>query len=430
MATTFILARNGSAQIGTGSAAGFTSVDAARQALSDGSVPAVTGALGFDTSGLAALTAPAEWAPAATAPPARAPRPATAQTIAETTPEEHRDRVERALKVIDEGTVDKVVLARTAELLLDGAVDPADLVSSFLHVGREATAFGVSLTPAGRDGHWLIGASPELLIRKQGNVVTAHPYAGSAPRLADPDADAATSRRLMESPKDRSEHAFVVNYLRTRLAPLCTELDAPAEPSLESTGELWHLATPIRGILADDSVTALDLAALLSPTPAVCGTPTAAAADLISELEGPRDFYAGTVGWCDANGDGEWLVSIRCPGTGRRPPHGHHVGRRRHRRRIGSGRRGGRDGHQVPHRPPRTGSGLTLTPTASPCRLPPAVKKWRPAAVRGQIAPGTPLLAISVRAAYRRRVSRAPDPGRGSGRRCLRDRRTGGPSSR
>ncbi|GAC59008.1 putative isochorismate synthase, partial [Gordonia hirsuta DSM 44140 = NBRC 16056] len=163
--------------------------------------------------------------------------------------------------------------------------------------------------PAGR---WLIGASPELLVRRRGDIVTCHPYAGSAARHSDPAADRAAADSLAASDKDLREHAFVVDDLRDRLAPLCTELSAPARPSLMATGEMWHLATPIRGVLRDRDVTALDLAALLSPTPAVCGTPRAAAARLIEELEGPREFYAGTVGWCDAAGDGEWLVSIRC----------------------------------------------------------------------------------------------------------------------
>jgi isochorismate synthase len=80
-----------------------------------------------------------------------------------------------------------------------------------------------------------------------------------------------------------------------------------------TTPAIWHLRTPITGELADPDVTALDLAAALHPTPAICGTPTEAARELVQELEPfDRDYYAGAAGWVDAAGDGEWAVAIRC----------------------------------------------------------------------------------------------------------------------
>ncbi len=75
---------------------------------------------------------------------------------------------------------------------------------------------------------------------------------------------------------------------------------------------MWHLYTPISGKLRERSTTALDLAIALHPTPAVGGSPTREAVELIAELEGDRGFYAGAVGWCDQRGDGRWVVSIRC----------------------------------------------------------------------------------------------------------------------
>lgn len=306
----FLLSRDGTAVRGIGTAAQYASVDGARDALADGA-PAVTGALGF-SAGLAALTVPQTWR--RTGPPAARPAPARRAATQDVTPAAaHADRVRAALAAIDSGAVAKVVLARRADWTLPAAVDPADLIGAFAHVGTGAAVFACSLDPApGYAGRRLIGASPELLVRRTGRVVTCHPYAGSVARQADPAADAAAAEGLLASAKDLAEHAFVVNDLRAKLAPLCTELSAPTQPQLTATGELWHLATPIRGVLADPSVTALDLAVLLGPTPAVCGTPTAAAAALIDRLEGPRGFYGGAVGWCDAAGDGEWLVAIRC----------------------------------------------------------------------------------------------------------------------
>ena len=104
----------------------------------------------------------------------------------------------------------------------------------------------------------------------------------------------------------------VIDSMRAALEPLCVELTIAPEPQLSRTAAVWHLCTPISGRLRDKSTTAIDLALALHPTPAVGGVPTKAATELIGELEGDRGFYAGAVGWCDAGGDGHWVVSIRC----------------------------------------------------------------------------------------------------------------------
>lgn len=306
-AESFLLSRPAGAVRGTGVRARYDSVDAARAALRDGA-PVVAGLLAFDTAGPAALLTPDRWTTDAGPITARTPAAIRPSHVWITPPAEHRDRVAAALAAIEAGRAAKVVLARTMEVGFDAPLDPLSIAGGFAAGARDAAVFAAQ----GPDDRWLIGASPELLVRKQGRVVTCHPYAGSAARSADPELDAAAAASLSTSDKDLREHAFVVDDLRERLAPLCAELSAPTAPSLMSTGEMWHLATPIRGVLHDDSVTALDLAARLSPTPAVGGTPRAAATALIAELEGTREFYGGTVGWCDDRGDGEWLVSIRC----------------------------------------------------------------------------------------------------------------------
>ncbi|QRY61922.1 isochorismate synthase [Gordonia sp. PDNC005] len=297
---------------GSGVSAEFSSVGKAHDALAAGDAVAVTGAFGFDPTGVAALIAPQTFGPAE--PFVTVPDGFGRATSTITPADVHADRVRSALAAIDDGRVGKVVLARTLDLRFEDPIDPAAVASRFVP-GPNATtttAFAVPLDAAGRRGHWLIGASPELLVRRSGRVVTCHPFAGTAPRWGDAVADRAAVESLRASDKDLREHAFVVDSLVNALRPLCTELDVPEGPQIQSTPTVWHLATPIRGVLADASTTSLDLAALLSPTPAVCGTPTTSAAELIAEIEGPRDFYAGAVGWCDASGDGQWLVSIRC----------------------------------------------------------------------------------------------------------------------
>jgi isochorismate synthase len=158
----------------------------------------------------------------------------------------------------------------------------------------------------------LVGASPELLVARDGDRVTCRPFAGSAPRAADPELDTDAGAALAASAKDRHEHQLVIDTMADALRPLCSELTIAPTPELSRTTALWHLSTPITGRLRDTSTTAMDLTLALHPTPAVGGVPAGAAADLITELEGDRGFYAGAVGWCDARGDGRWVVSIRC----------------------------------------------------------------------------------------------------------------------
>ncbi|WP_326533221.1 isochorismate synthase [Pseudorhodoferax sp.] len=166
---------------------------------------------------------------------------------------------------------------------------------------------------------WLVGATPELLLSRRGATIVSEPLAGSAARGPDLAASAARAEALRASAKDQGEHRYVVQAIADLLAPLCRQLRVPASPALHATATMWHLGTRIEGELKDASPAALPhnasaaLAALLHPTPAVCGTPRAAAAEAITGLEAvPRGFYAGAVGWCDAAGDGDWHVALRC----------------------------------------------------------------------------------------------------------------------
>ncbi|MEO6794321.1 MAG: isochorismate synthase [Mycobacterium sp.] len=300
-----------------GVVAGFSDVAAARAALARGETPIVLGALPFRPGSAAALFVPREVrrddALSSRPSPALPPVRIVAQLPE---PDDHRARVRRALDELTApgGALRKVVLARGLRLAADAPLD-AGIVLRRL-VAADPTGYGylVDLSAAGDDytGAALVGASPELLVARDGDRVTCRPFAGSAPRSPDPAVDAVNGAALAESGKNRHEHQLVVDQLRTALEPLCTQLDVAPAPRLTSTAAVWHLSTPISGRLRDTATTALDLALALHPTAAVGGVPTAAAIDLITELEDDRGFYAGAVGWCDADGDGCWVVSIRC----------------------------------------------------------------------------------------------------------------------
>jgi isochorismate synthase len=303
--------------VAEGVRASYHDVDAAQAALRSGSTPIVLGALPFDVNRPAALLVPRAVRRPDTLPDwPTGPLPSVRVTAALPPLADHRDRISRARDQLaaPDNVLRKVVLARALQLGADEALDARVILRRL--VAADPTAYGylVDLTPAGDDyvGAALVGASPELLVARSGNRVVCQPFAGSAPRAEDPDVDAAHGVALAASAKDRHEHQLVIDTMRAALEPLCDDLTIAPEPQLSRTAALWHLCTPISGRLRDSSTTAIDLALALHPTPAVGGVPTKPASELIRELEGDRGFYAGAVGWCDARGDGHWVVSIRC----------------------------------------------------------------------------------------------------------------------
>ncbi|WP_406010787.1 isochorismate synthase [Streptomyces sp. NBC_00637] len=224
-------------------------------------------------------------------------------------PERYGEAVATAVARMRAGEFDKVVLARTLELASSREPDLPAMLRRLARRDPDGYAFAVPSGP----GRTLVGASPELLVSRRAGLLTANPLAGSTPRSADLAEDVRRAAALLESPKDLHEHAVVVTAVREALAPFCTRLEVPARPTLVRTAALWHLSTTVTGELRDPDVTALDLASELHPTPAVCGTPTDVARAVIAASEPfDRGPYTGMVGWQDADGDGEWVVTIRC----------------------------------------------------------------------------------------------------------------------
>jgi menaquinone-specific isochorismate synthase len=213
------------------------------------------------------------------------------------------EAVSTAIDAIGAGSYDKVVLARDYAVWSKARFDARRL----LH--RLADRFPECFTFACAD---LVGATPELLVRRIGRRVESLVLAGSAGRDDDPTADAALGEQLLESKKDRGEHELAVASVHEALAARAV-LDPPAEATLLRLANVQHLATRVTGQLDAPAPTALELAGALHPSAAVCGTPTRAAMQAIRALEGmDRGRYSGPVGWVDARGDGEWGIALRC----------------------------------------------------------------------------------------------------------------------
>ena len=272
----------------------------------------VVGALPFDPTRPAALAVPREITWAAPLGDAVMPGPESGvEWVSRPVPEPavYEAMVAEALRRMETGELEKVVLSRTLELRCDGPVDQRRLLRELAARGPSGYVFAVDLPTKGAP-RTLVGASPELLLSRRDGEVVANPLAGSARRRLDPDEDAAVGAALLASAKDRHEHALVVDDVAAALHGVCDDLEVPGTPALIRTDALWHLSTTIRGRSA---LPALDIARALHPTPAVGGVPRAAAKRAIAEIE-PHDrgFYTGTVGWSDASGDGEWVVALRC----------------------------------------------------------------------------------------------------------------------
>ncbi|HSJ45526.1 MAG TPA: isochorismate synthase [Euzebyales bacterium] len=213
------------------------------------------------------------------------------------------DAVDRAVRRIRAGDVEKVVLARDRQVYSEAPFDLVTLVTRLRDRFPDCFTFRVA---------GLVGASPELLIRRTGDRLRSLVLAGTARRGADDAEDRRLGDRLLASAKDLAEHRPAVASVHATLEPLTARLDVEDTPHLLRLANVMHLATSVTGTLVS-SVDALTLAERLHPTAAVGGTPTARALELIAELETiDRGRYAGPVGWVDAAGDGELAIALRC----------------------------------------------------------------------------------------------------------------------
>jgi menaquinone-specific isochorismate synthase len=211
--------------------------------------------------------------------------------------------VSAAVARIKAGELKKVVLARDLLANASAAIDIRVLLARLAARSPSCYTFACA---------GLVGATPELLIRREGRKVSSLVLAGTMARGGSKADDTALSAALLASAKNAEEHRYSVESVRELLAPLCGELAVDPAPHLLQMADYQHLATSVSGVLARDT-SALALAASLHPTAAICGTPTEAALELIRELERmDRGRYSGPVGWVDAHGNGEWGIALRC----------------------------------------------------------------------------------------------------------------------
>jgi len=236
------------------------------------------------------------------------PAPIGPYEVLSTMPPSHfEDAVARAVDRIRSGELVKIVLAREVQVHAPRDHDPAAVLGLLREEFRSCYVFAV-----GRGDATFVAASPELLVRREGQRASTVALAGSARRSADPAVDDHLGERLLRSEKDLEENAIVARRIARALTPHSVWVTAAEQPALVRVANIQHLARPIRAQLADNPGV-IELAGVLHPTPAVGAEPVTAAWRLIPALEGmDRGWYTGAVGWTDAAGDGEFCVALRC----------------------------------------------------------------------------------------------------------------------
>jgi isochorismate synthase len=236
------------------------------------------------------------------------PDPVQPTRVASAAPPSHyEEAVARAVERIRAGELQKVVLAREVRAHAARPYDPAAIAGALREAFPACFCWCVGTPEAA-----FLGASPELLVRRDGARAQTVALAGTTRRSADPSVDDHLGEQLLRSVKDREEHEIVARRIERTLEPVSVWVTAAEDPVLIKVQNVQHLATPIRAQLADP-LPAVELAGMMLPTPAVGGEPRAAALPLIPALEGfDRGWYAGAVGWTDLAEDGEFCVALRC----------------------------------------------------------------------------------------------------------------------
>jgi menaquinone-specific isochorismate synthase len=209
-----------------------------------------------------------------------------------------KSRVATAVTRIQNGELDKVVLARDITVSSSKSIDPRAILQRL--AAEYPTTWKYSISG-------LVGATPELLLRLSRGMITSRVLAGTISKTGDAS--------LARSSKDLAEHEYAVRSVADAIEPFCSSTNVPESPFVLHLANVMHLATDVTGALVETlaHIDAFTILEQLHPSAAVCGTPRPKAAALIQEIEGmSRGRYAGPVGWIDAAGDGELGIALRC----------------------------------------------------------------------------------------------------------------------
>ncbi|WP_073605280.1 isochorismate synthase [Vibrio aerogenes] len=247
--------------------------------------------------------------------PGNVPAKSKALLVSSPSGEKYKQGVMDALDLFSSTELSKVVLSRAIEIEAEKEIDRSCLLKNLLKVNPRGYTFSASLNQESS----MIGASPELLVAKRGAHLISNPLAGSRPRSENEVENARERQYLLNCTKELHEHQLVVEEVERVLSQHCHNLYTPMVPSVIETNSMLHLSTCLEGHAVNPQISVLQIASELHPTPAVCGFPRQSAYQAICDIEQyDRGYFTGMVGWCDARGNGEWVVTIRCAEVNKR----------------------------------------------------------------------------------------------------------------
>jgi len=235
---------------------------------------------------------------------------ASAQVIPQpksnTTRAAYHAMVERAKEYIRAGDIFQVVPSQRFNLPL--AAPPMALYRALRRLNPSPFLFIVTMGDFS-----LVGSSPEILVRLRDDTVTIRPIAGTRPRGATPDEDAALAEELLADPKEQAEHLMLLDLGRNdvgRVAEIGT-VAGTEEFTIERYSHVMHIVSNVQGKLKAH-LSGLEALVAGFPAGTVSGAPKIRAMEIIDELEGERrSFYAGAVGYFGANGDMDTCIALR-----------------------------------------------------------------------------------------------------------------------
>jgi anthranilate synthase component 1 len=217
--------------------------------------------------------------------------------------------VRQAKEYIAAGDIFQVVLSQ--RLARPTQADPFSIYRALRRLNPSPYMFFLDL--GGDQPVYLIGSSPEMLVRLQGRKAEVHAIAGTRPRGKDEDEDQALEADLLADPKERAEHVMLVDLARNDLGRVCQfgTVEVPDLFTIERYSHVMHIVSRVTGILRD-GVDAYALLRATFPAGTVSGAPKVRAMEIIEELEGlRRGPYAGAVGYFGFNGNVDTCIAIR-----------------------------------------------------------------------------------------------------------------------
>ncbi len=218
----------------------------------------------------------------------------------------YEELVQKAKAYVSSGDILQVVLSKRYEFEVNG-----DLIRFYLSLRKINPSPYMYFLKMGKKR--IIGSSPEMLVRVDGNYVETFPIAGTRPRLQNDAANAALAKDLLCDPKERAEHVMLVDLARNDIGRVSRfgTVDVPEFMKVHEYSHVQHIVSNVRGILKDDC-DCFDTLRAVFPAGTVSGAPKVRAMEIIEESEPTRRGpYAGAVGYFSYNGNADFAISIR-----------------------------------------------------------------------------------------------------------------------